>query len=51
MPVRALKSRAKWFGASDPASTKTARETIFRRYSGAANEETRPFDYPPRRTR
>ena len=32
-----------WF--CDPASTKTARETIFGRYSGAANEETRPFDY------
>ncbi len=32
-----------WF--CDPASTKTARETIFGRYSSAANEQTRPFDY------
>ena len=32
-----------WF--CDPAGTKTARETIFGRYAGAANEETRPFDY------
>ena len=29
----------------DSAGTKSARDTIFPRYSGAALEETRPFDY------
>ena len=32
-----------WF--CDAAGTKGARETIFSRYSGVANERTRPFDY------
>jgi len=32
-----------WF--CDAAGTKGARETIFPRYTGAANERTRPFDY------
>jgi len=32
-----------WF--CDAASTETAREAIFPRYTGAANEKTRPFDY------
>ena len=32
-----------WF--CDAAGTKGARETIFPRYSGVANERTRPFDY------